>query len=205
MMNVNAISSVIMFNEIYIDLKFLFQMLPVHPQRVPNTNYPYNNQDPNNPLHAQHNTMLPYSPSSGNIPPQSSNGHPLSPSYSGVRPHLGYVAPPTAPKPARYPGPIQASNELQRQHFPADSHNQNILGQEIQGQVRPPVGSDAHGSVRPSMPPEDVGYRDSPPPPPPPPTSTHPLYQPGSSNVGQKLSSPTGNPDNRLEFCIYFL
>jgi hypothetical protein len=190
-----------MFNEIYIGLKFLLQMLPGHPQRVPNTNYPYNNQDPNNPLHTQQNAMLPYSPSSGHIHPQSSNGHPLSPSYSGVRPHLGY-APPTAPKPTRYPGPIQASSELQRQPFPADSHNQNLLGQEMHGQVRPPLGSDAHGSVRPSLPPEDVGYRDSPPPPPPPPTSTHPLYQPGSSNVGQKLSSPSGNPDNRLEYYI---
>lgn len=190
-----------MFNEIYIGLKFLLQMLPGHPQRVPNTNYPYNSQDPNNPLHTQQNAMLPYSPSSGHIHPQSSNGHPLSPSYSGVRPHLGY-APPTAPKPTRYPGPIQASSELQRQPFPADSHNQNLLGQEMHGQVRPPLGSDAHGSVRPSLPPEDVGYRDSPPPPPPPPTSTHPLYQPGSSNVGQKLSSPSGNPDNRLEYCI---
>jgi hypothetical protein len=49
------------------------------------------------------------------------------------------------------------------------------------------------------MPSEDVGYRDSPPPPPPPPASTHPLYQPGSSGVGQKLSSPSGTPDNRLE------
>lgn len=165
-------------------------MLPGHPQRVPNTSYPYHNQDPNSPVHPQHNTMLPFSQSPG-------YGHPQpSPSYSGARPHMGYAPPPTAPKPTRYPGPVQAGNELQRPPVSADPHHQNVLGQEIQGQVRPSVGSDAQGSVRPSIPPEDVGYRDSPPPPPPP-TSTHPLYQSGSSSVGQKLISPSGNPDNR--------
>jgi len=186
----------LIFSEIDTDFKFLFQMLPGHPQRVPNTSYPYHNQDPNNPVHPQHNNMLPYSHSPAHGPPQSSNSHRLSPSYSAARPHMGYAPPPTAPKPARYPGPVQAGSELQRPPFPTDPHHQNALGQEIQGQVRPPLGSDAHGSVQSSMPPEDAGYRDSPPPPPPP-TSTHPLYQSGSSNVGQKLISPSGNPDNR--------
>jgi hypothetical protein len=176
-------------------------MLPGHPQRIPNTSYLYSNQDPNNPHHPQHNAMLPYAQSPGHNQPQSSSTHPHSPSYSGARPHMGYIAPPTAPKPTRYPGPVQAGNELQRPPFPADSHHQSVLGQEIQGHMRPPLGSDAHGSVRPSMPPEDVGYRDSPPPPPPP-TSTHPLYQSGSSNVGQKLTSPSGNTDNRWVHCI---
>ncbi|XP_023710210.1 uncharacterized protein LOC111865986 isoform X4 [Cryptotermes secundus] len=149
------------------------QILPGHPQRIPNTSYLYSNQDPNNPHYPQHNAVLPYAQSPGHSQAQSSSSLPPSQSYSGARPHVGYVPPPTAPKPTRYPGPVQAGNELQR----------------------PPLGSDAHGSVRPSMPPEDVGYRDSPPPPPP--TSTHPLYQSGSSNVGQKLTSPSGNPDNR--------
>lgn len=150
-------------------------MLPGHPhQRVPNATYPYNNQDPLSPHHPQHNAVLSYGQSPGHSQPQTSNSHPHSPSYSGARPHMGYIPPPTAPKPTRYPGPLQAGSEPQR----------------------PPLGSDAHGSVRPSLPPEDVGYRDSPPPPPPP-TSTHPLYQSGNSNVGQKLATPSGNPDNR--------
>ncbi|XP_069688876.1 afadin isoform X3 [Periplaneta americana] len=171
------------------------QVLPNHPQRVPN-NYQFHNQDPNSPLHPQHNPMLPYSQSPGHSHPQPPNNHPLSPSYNGARPHGGYVPPPTAPKPSRYPGPMQAGAEMQRPNYPADPHHQNVVGPDMQGQVRPPLGSDPHGSVRPSMPPEDVGYRDSPPPPPPP-TSTHPLYQSGGSTTGQKANASSGNPDNR--------
>ncbi|PSN54552.1 hypothetical protein C0J52_07115, partial [Blattella germanica] len=168
------------------------QMLPGHPQqRLPNTNYSYHSPDPNGPMHPQHNTMMPYSQTPpGHSHPQNANAHPLSPPYNGARPHGNYGPPPTAPKPTRYPGPMQAGGEAPRPQYPGDAHHQ-----EMQGHVRPPVGSDAHGSVRPSMLPEDVGYRDSPPPPPPP-TSTHPLYQSGNANTGQK-AAVTANSDNR--------
>ena len=85
-------------------------------------------------------------------------------------------------------------------------HNNMVPYVQSPGGIRPHAGyppptapkpvrypGDAHTAVRP----EDVGYRDSPPPPPPP-TSTHPLYQSGSSSAGQKVMSPTVNSDNRF-------
>nr|CAD7456873.1 unnamed protein product [Timema tahoe] len=125
--------------------------------RLLSSNNQFTNQDQPN----HHGPMAPQSPGF----PQT---HPMNSLYAGSRPQGNY-APPTAPKPTRQPVP----QDIQRLPFSPESRH-STHPELHQGPLRPP------------MPPDELGYRDSPPPPPPP-TSTHPLYQ-----SSQKAPPQTG-------------
>nr|CAD7399380.1 unnamed protein product [Timema cristinae] len=125
--------------------------------RLLNSNNQFTNQD-------QPNHQGPMAPQSPGFP----QTHPMNSLYAGSRPQ-GNFAPPTAPKPTRQPVP----QDIQRLPFSPESRH-STHPELHQGPLRPP------------MPPDELGYRDSPPPPPPP-TSTHPLYQ-----SSQKVPPQTG-------------
>ncbi|CAG2054306.1 unnamed protein product, partial [Timema podura] len=125
--------------------------------RLLSSNNQFTNQDQPN----HHGPMAPQSPG-------FTQTHPMNSLYAGSRPQGNY-APPTAPKPTRQPVP----QDIQRLPFSPESRH-STHPELHQGPLRPP------------MPPDELGYRDSPPPPPPP-TSTHPLYQ-----SSQKAPPQTG-------------